>query len=210
MFDCTSRTIIRIITIIAKPLKLITVYLHLHLRTCIHNAPNPNSHIHSHHHQIHTPTHDQSVVKCVLVAVKTIGNIMLVTYLLQFIFAVVAVQLFKVSSLISILFVCVCLSARFDLDSSLTRLESPLPFSTVRPFERSSCLPSSSLPAFRGEQQPVTKSPVCFRLVFTPLVTTSGSSWTRPCFDFENVHTSAAVHLRQKQKPPSSVMMLIC
>ena len=40
---------------------------------------------------------DQSVVKCVLVAVKTIGNIMLVTYLLQFIFAVVAVQLFKVS-----------------------------------------------------------------------------------------------------------------
>ncbi|GAB6020081.1 Voltage-dependent calcium channel type D subunit alpha-1 [Chamberlinius hualienensis] len=35
------------------------------------------------------------VVKCVLVAVKTIGNIMLVTYLLQFMFAVIGVQLFK-------------------------------------------------------------------------------------------------------------------
>ncbi|XP_063370147.1 muscle calcium channel subunit alpha-1-like [Cydia amplana] len=35
------------------------------------------------------------VVKCVIVAIKTIGNIMLVTYLLQFMFAVVGVQLFK-------------------------------------------------------------------------------------------------------------------
>ncbi|XP_054707665.1 muscle calcium channel subunit alpha-1-like [Uloborus diversus] len=35
------------------------------------------------------------VVKCVIVAVKTIGNIMLVTYLLQFMFAVIGVQLFK-------------------------------------------------------------------------------------------------------------------
>lgn len=37
------------------------------------------------------------MVKCVIVAIKTIGNIMLVTYLLQFMFAVVGVQLFKVS-----------------------------------------------------------------------------------------------------------------
>ena len=36
------------------------------------------------------------VVKCVIVAIKTIGNIMLVTYLLQFMFAVIGVQLFKV------------------------------------------------------------------------------------------------------------------
>ncbi|XP_043070635.1 voltage-dependent calcium channel type D subunit alpha-1 isoform X2 [Drosophila grimshawi] len=35
------------------------------------------------------------VVKCVVVAIKTIGNIMLVTYLLQFMFAVIGVQLFK-------------------------------------------------------------------------------------------------------------------
>lgn len=40
----------------------------------------------------------QYVVKCVIVAIKTIGNIMLVTYLLQFMFAVIGVQLFKVSS----------------------------------------------------------------------------------------------------------------
>lgn len=31
-----------------------------------------------------------------MVAIKTIGNIMLVTYLLQFMFAVIGVQLFKV------------------------------------------------------------------------------------------------------------------
>lgn len=36
------------------------------------------------------------MVKCVIVAIKTIGNIMLVTYLLQFMFAVIGVQLFKV------------------------------------------------------------------------------------------------------------------
>uniref|UniRef100_T1IPE0 Voltage-dependent L-type calcium channel subunit alpha n=1 Tax=Strigamia maritima TaxID=126957 RepID=T1IPE0_STRMM len=35
------------------------------------------------------------VVQCVIVAVKTIGNIMLVTCLLQFMFAVIGVQLFK-------------------------------------------------------------------------------------------------------------------
>lgn len=35
-------------------------------------------------------------MKCVIVAIKTIGNIMLVTYLLQFMFAVIGVQLFKV------------------------------------------------------------------------------------------------------------------
>ena len=37
------------------------------------------------------------VVQCVIVAVKTIGNIVLVTVLLLFMFAVIGVQLFKVS-----------------------------------------------------------------------------------------------------------------
>ncbi|XP_013922794.1 PREDICTED: voltage-dependent L-type calcium channel subunit alpha-1S, partial [Thamnophis sirtalis] len=36
------------------------------------------------------------VVQCVFVAIKTIGNIVLVTFLLQFMFACIAVQLFKV------------------------------------------------------------------------------------------------------------------
>ena len=35
------------------------------------------------------------MVQCAIVAVKTIGNIMLVTFLLQFMFAVIGVQLFK-------------------------------------------------------------------------------------------------------------------
>nr|CAD2160901.1 unnamed protein product [Meloidogyne enterolobii] len=35
------------------------------------------------------------VVQCVIVAVKTIGNIMLVTFMLQFMFAIIGVQLFK-------------------------------------------------------------------------------------------------------------------
>lgn len=39
----------------------------------------------------------QHVVQCMIVAVKTIGNIVLVTCLLQFMFAVIGVQLFKVS-----------------------------------------------------------------------------------------------------------------
>lgn len=39
---------------------------------------------------------EKYVVKCVIVAIKTIGNIMLVTYILQFMFAVIGVQLFKV------------------------------------------------------------------------------------------------------------------
>lgn len=40
----------------------------------------------------------QHVVQCVIVAVKTIGNIVLVTSLLQFVFAVIGVQLFKVGN----------------------------------------------------------------------------------------------------------------
>jgi len=36
------------------------------------------------------------VVQCVFVAIKTIGNIMIVTTLLQFMFACIGVQLFKV------------------------------------------------------------------------------------------------------------------
>ena len=43
-------------------------------------------------------TGQKYVVKCVIVAIKTIGNIMLVTYLLQFMFAVIGVQLFKVKT----------------------------------------------------------------------------------------------------------------
>jgi len=39
----------------------------------------------------------QHVVQCVIVAIRTIYNIMLVTFLLQFMFAVIGVQLFKVS-----------------------------------------------------------------------------------------------------------------
>lgn len=41
----------------------------------------------------------QHVVQCVIVAVKTIGNIVLVTCLLQFMFAVIGVQLYKVGHL---------------------------------------------------------------------------------------------------------------
>lgn len=41
----------------------------------------------------------QHVVQCVIVAVKTIGNIVLVTCLLQFMFAVIGVQLFKVGTI---------------------------------------------------------------------------------------------------------------
>lgn len=38
----------------------------------------------------------QRVVQCVIVAIKTIYSIMLVTFLLEFMFAVIGVQLFKV------------------------------------------------------------------------------------------------------------------
>ena len=41
----------------------------------------------------------QHVVQCVFVAVKTIWNIMLVTMLFNFLFAVIGVQLWKVKSL---------------------------------------------------------------------------------------------------------------
>lgn len=37
------------------------------------------------------------MVQCVFVAIRTIGNIVLVTTLLQFMFACIGVQLFKVS-----------------------------------------------------------------------------------------------------------------
>lgn len=42
--------------------------------------------------------YSQHVVQCVFVAVKTIGNIVLVTMLLDFMFACIGVQLFKVRS----------------------------------------------------------------------------------------------------------------
>lgn len=47
------------------------------------------------HRTIITLTFLQHVVQCVIVAVKTIGNIMLVTFMLQFMFAIIGVQLFK-------------------------------------------------------------------------------------------------------------------
>ena len=40
----------------------------------------------------------QHVVQCVFVAIRTIGNIVIVTTLLQFMFACIGVQLFKVQS----------------------------------------------------------------------------------------------------------------
>lgn len=40
----------------------------------------------------------QHVVQCVFVAIRTIGNIVIVTTLLQFMFACIGVQLFKVGS----------------------------------------------------------------------------------------------------------------
>lgn len=40
------------------------------------------------------------VVQCVIVAVRTIGNIMLVTFMLQFMFAIIGVQLFNVIRII--------------------------------------------------------------------------------------------------------------
>lgn len=42
----------------------------------------------------------QHVVQCVFVAIRTIGNIMIVTTLLQFMFACIGVQLFKVRLLV--------------------------------------------------------------------------------------------------------------
>ncbi|KAJ3640022.1 hypothetical protein Zmor_003343 [Zophobas morio] len=48
------------------------------------------------------------VVQCVIVAVKTIGNIVLVTCLLQFMFAVIGVQLFKVGTSSPLLFMSKC------------------------------------------------------------------------------------------------------
>lgn len=47
--------------------------------------------------QPHRPLPPQHVVQCVFVAIRTIGNIVLVTTLLQFMFACIGVQLFKVS-----------------------------------------------------------------------------------------------------------------
>lgn len=41
----------------------------------------------------------QNVVQCVFVAIRTIGNILIVTTLLQFMFACIGVQLFKVHTL---------------------------------------------------------------------------------------------------------------
>lgn len=38
------------------------------------------------------------MVQCVFVAIRTIGNIMIVTTLLQFMFACIGVQLFKVNT----------------------------------------------------------------------------------------------------------------
>lgn len=42
------------------------------------------------------------MVQCVFVAIRTIGNIMIVTTLLQFMFACIGVQLFKVGATVSV------------------------------------------------------------------------------------------------------------
>lgn len=67
---------------------------------------------------------NQSVVKCVIVAIKTIGNIMLVMYVLQFMFAVIGVQLFQVMLLyvscarsLSLLPACLHSSGLFNVQS---------------------------------------------------------------------------------------------
>lgn len=41
---------------------------------------------------------EQHVVQCMFVAIKTIGNIVLVTMMLNFMFSCIGVQLFRVSS----------------------------------------------------------------------------------------------------------------
>lgn len=43
------------------------------------------------------------MVQCVFVAIRTIGNIMIVTTLLQFMFACIGVQLFKVPTATTVL-----------------------------------------------------------------------------------------------------------
>lgn len=48
------------------------------------------------HSRVLCPRPLQHVVQCVFVAIKTIGNIVVVTTLLQFMFACIGVQLFKV------------------------------------------------------------------------------------------------------------------
>lgn len=58
----------------------------------------------------------QHVVQCVFVAIRTIGNIMIVTTLLQFMFACIGVQLFKVRLRTSI----------YTLDTFLEKLLSIL------------------------------------------------------------------------------------
>ncbi|XP_076303607.1 ca[2+]-channel protein alpha[[1]] subunit D isoform X4 [Lasioglossum baleicum] len=58
------------------------------------------------------------VVQCVIVAVKTIGNIVLVTSLLQFVFAVIGVQLFKGK-----FFLCTDASKMTEADCQGTYLE---------------------------------------------------------------------------------------
>ena len=52
----------------------------------------------------------QHVVQCMFMAVKSIGNIMLVTILFQFLFAVIGVQLFKVTQLYTVLSSIACAS----------------------------------------------------------------------------------------------------
>lgn len=81
----------------------------------------------------------QYVVKCVLVAIRTIGNIMLVTYLLQFMFAVIGVQLFKVIPTLvqisgySYIFILIILSTLL-LVTSLFLQTTSLSFSYINDF----------------------------------------------------------------------------
>jgi len=66
-------------------------------------------------------------VKCVIVAIKTIGNIMLVTYLLQFMFAVIGVQLFKVTPTTTCV-VLACCTITVDMLLALSQFSEQMSF----------------------------------------------------------------------------------
>lgn len=64
----------------------------------------------------------QHVVQCVIVAVKTIYSIMLVTFLLEFMFAVIGVQLFKVRALLLYLAFFCSISKRYSVPAGFCSL----------------------------------------------------------------------------------------
>ena len=62
---------------------------------CHHKTLRVTETTNRHTNSVSAPPASQHVVQCVIVAIKTIWNIMLVTCLLEFMFAVIGVQLFK-------------------------------------------------------------------------------------------------------------------